>query len=201
MEERPMIFNAKMVNAILSGRKTQTRRPLKKQYANVIGDVLHRDVWYGCELNVYSPENEIYCPFGKVGDILWVKETFWEDRGNILYDCDQTMKWANGEIEPHKDKWSDQVLRVEGWKKRPSIHMAKLQSRIRLEITDIRVQRVQDITEEEAKAEGVKPDRFLGEGQIGMTSYREGFAGIWTDIYGTWDSNVWCWVIGFRRLP
>jgi hypothetical protein len=113
MKERPIIFSGPMVRAILEGGKTQTRRPMKSKT----------------------------CPYGSIGDRLWVKETFWECTDNN----DVPRFVANGPA-PSTDR--------RHYKKRPSIFLPRAYSRITLEITDIRAQRLQEISEEDARAEG-----------------------------------------------
>ncbi|WP_312041172.1 morphogenetic protein [Pantoea eucalypti] len=190
MRERPIIFNADMVRAVLDGRKTQTRRAVKFPL---------RDKNFGCELSggelagEVSAGNYRNCPFGAVGDRLWVRETFGFEIRSVdgspheqlvyraskpdavrLYDC-------NGKPQPMK--WT------------PSLHMRRKYSRITLEITGIRVERLQDISEQDAAAEGAATELSL----IGDKHYL-GYRSLCKSIYGdnSWQANPWVWVIEFK---
>ena len=211
-----MIFNADMVRAILDGRKAQTRRIMKVQPSDGFHPT-HNG--YGLDLNAHwytsgvvdkngylqpakkdvfgvADENEGYtCPFGAVGDRIWVRETFCavpdhdEPAGcsALLYAAD-----GNG---PY-GKWT------------PSIHMPRCASRITLEITGVRVERLNSISQEDAQAEGMEltgwrptysdPD---SGGEV-WTPY-DNFAQLWESIYGegSWQANPWVWVIEFKVVP
>lgn len=155
MKERPILFSGEMVRAILEGRKTQTRRIIKgKRDANGISIEIPR--------------------FGKIGDLLYVRETWSEDfDGRIQYraDTDGTGR-----------KW------------KPSIHMPRRVSRITLEITNIRVERLNDISEEDSEAEGVSGTwtRDL--------NYKWHFKKLWESLNGagSWEKNPWVWVVEFK---
>lgn len=131
------------------------------------------------------------CPYGKPGDRLWVREKHW--RGSLL-DRGETLPV----IYPGDPDFDDESLRVEGYKKYPSIHMPRWASRILLEVTDIRVERVQDISIEDCKAEGIESaSPFDHYGRID-------FASLWDSInagrgYG-WDVNPWAWVVDFTVI-
>lgn len=221
-KERGMIFNSEMVRAILSGQKTQTRRIVK----NVSSDSCmtlkepskNRDGIYTHVMD--APEHGL-CPFGAVGDRIWVRETWgvvsheldedgriqpWNpDRpataiqempfgngyysGHAIYAADGDFTW--GDDDGYEDERSY-------WK--PSIHMPRAASRILLEITDVRVERLNDISEEDAKAEGVSPPaRTITPPEA---VYRVGFGELWRSIYGdeNWEKNPWVWVIEFKRV-
>lgn len=211
-----MIFNGEMVRAILDGRKTQTRRIMKIQPSDGFHPT-HNG--YDLDLNAhrYTPgvvdkngylqpakkdvfgvadENEGYaCPFGAVGGRIWVRETFCavpdheEPAGcsALLYAAD-----GNG---PY-GKWT------------PSILMPRWASRITLEITCVRVERLNSISQEDAQAEGMEltgwrttysdPD---SGGEV-WTPY-DNFAQLWESIYGeeSWQANPWVWVIEFKVVP
>jgi hypothetical protein len=201
MKERPIIFNGPMVRAILEGRKTQTRRALKLQndvatkvaeyhtgepslgfaYYRKIGGVWHRSLPFAC-------------PFGKVGDRLWVKETF------AIYGDEEKYVMH---YKADRDSWPTKGC---GW--RPSIHMPRRASRITLEITNVRVERLQDISDEDAKAEGVYAFHSQSPGLEAKPYYRslysptELFQMLWDSINGegAWDCNEWVWVIEFKRV-
>lgn len=203
MKERPILFNSAMVKAILNGSKTQTRRILKnpEYFGCFTGDCphWHKDDCSDC-IAKYAKEN---CPFGKVGDRLWVRETWCPhkysdpNKKHAYYRADHP-DWIAGED-------------ITGWK--PSIHMPRWASRITLEITDIRVERLQDISEEDARAEGVLPFAHIGKDQKiafdlnrrnqGEHPHTVAFASLWDGIANEdtkWKSNPWVWVIRFRRI-
>lgn len=155
------------------------------------------------------------CPFGQVGDRLWVRETFailgnedgcpidWD--GNLIKGDEKhaaRIYKASCWQEPgNYGLWSipDRDTQYEGaW--RPSIHMPRWASRITLEITAVRVERLNDISEEDAKAEGVAPSQHIITPPEAL--YRVGFLKLWQSIYGekSWSANPWVWVIEFRRV-
>lgn len=198
MRERPILFSGEMVRAILAGAKTQTRRIVK-------GDA---DEWLGANMSpsfVAAPSNGL-CPYGYVGDRLWVKETFsargvFEQSGRIAYRA----SCENGR-EPHGLPWT------------PSIFMKRAASRITLELTAVRVERLNDITEMDAEAEGVEKNEGLNPWtpEDGWLKYpldenledfpaftaKESYRTLWESINGagSWASNPWVWVLSFRRL-
>lgn len=200
MKERPIIFSGEMVQAILDGRKTQTRRVMKIPPERDQVRLCH---WVesgfahplqegdGCSCR------EIKCPYGKVGDRLWVKETWsteWD--GNKRYIC---YKARGG-------KYYDTGVK-HTWKS--PLFMPREHSRIDLEITNIRVERLQDITEDDAKAEGVQPEKMgvmaSKENNCSRLCYRKGFEKLWEKIHGIkcdfdWESSKWVWAIEFRKL-
>lgn len=185
MTERPIIFNGEMVRAILDGRKTQTRRVIKPQppeWASSIDSSTPKMGFVKFHGGSYNQQKEYgipTCPYGKPGDRLWVREAVSRVRrpsGEWMYRADYPVDIASAY------KWN------------PSIHMRRDQSRITLEITDVRVERVQDISADDAKAEGIHILR--------QRDY--GFKRVWDSInakrgYG-WDKNPWVWVVEFRRV-
>lgn len=215
MKERPILFKGDMVKAVLEGRKTQTRRVLKPR------PDMQRGVWRwkpkaGWDVNV-DHINAAMCPYGSPyhdpSDRLWVRETFyqhgkwvkngktktgnqsWMFRGTKRYDLDVRFSDNPPEIiRPNK-------YRRPGWYKRPSIFMPRWASRILLEVTGVRVERVQDISEDDAMAEGVLdwvPNNLRG------LSFVEIFRHLWNSIniirrFG-WDNNDWVWVVEFKRI-
>ena len=204
MKERPILFSAPMVRAILEGRKTQTRRIVKPRADRDFGPrcVLQPHEIAG-EINAGDLRNSVY---GFPGDRLWVRETWARDDedGALMYradvGCDDDANaWERGRIEG-----------VSRYRWRPSIHMPRWASRITLEITDVRVERLQEISEADARAEGVypympgegviHPPRFADDYQY-RPNYREGFEIVWQSIHGdgSWAANPWVWVIGFKR--
>lgn len=197
MKERPILMSAPMVRAILDGRKTQTRRPLKHQPPDCAGvwsfvacstNPEWRDTfcysWPDANGNSYSVRGRESCmhisPLCFTGDRLWVRETWaWypleEDASCVIYRAD-----CKSEDRPPAEFGT--------WK--PSIHMPRWASRITLKITDVRVEQLREITAEDATAEG-----FTGHDPTA------GFADAWNEIYGglSWANNHWVWVIEFRR--
>lgn len=200
MKERGMIFNAEMVNAILSGRKTQTRRPIKWKQTRFT-EIAERDdgsLWPWAEDCERGGDIWFACPFGEVGDRIWVRETFgWQIRRDPLGGTGEFRVYrattpdavryqtASGEVAPMK--WI------------PSIHMPRWASRITLEITGVRVERLRDLSEDDAKSEGITPP---SGGVLPGWEYRINFRDLWMDIYGTdnWEANPWVWVIEFKRV-
>lgn len=196
VKEKPILFSTPMVQAIMDGRKTQTRRIVKDCTARIL--TLKGDVATG------ESGRERKCPYGKVGDVLWVRETVCnagtKEKPYYLYK-------ANG-CEPRdtSKKW------------KPSIHMPKEAARIWLEITYIRVQRLKDISEEDAIAEGIEKHETFGyscykclkEGHILPDICNDGFyenpkdsfLSLWQSINGidSWNKNPWVWVVEFKRI-
>lgn len=186
MRERPILFSAPMVRAILAGQKTQTRRIVKPQ---PLGDT----AWKNDDQWIVSGHGEagdtgLHCPYGQPGDRLWVRETWAygihalaaksDADGPFVYAADQTTQ---GRL---CDRW------------RPSIHMPRAASRITLEITGVRVERLRDISEDDAYAEGVT------HAEWGGMNAREGFRRLWESLNGTgsWEANPWVWVVEFQRI-
>lgn len=211
--ERPILFSGPMVRAILDGRKTQTRRIVKPQ-----PEVQPNGVWrwdtgrksglMGLAGNHWRPEAmALGSPHGHAGDRLWVREAFsgpWELRSMPpalwLGHMPPIWFWADGD-----PTWGD-------WTRpKPSIHMPRWASRITLEITGVRVERLQDISEEDALSEGVAeyPDGFHWEPNpepavcrlIGRTA-QKAFFGLWEEINGrdSFDANPFVWVIEFKQV-
>lgn len=215
MKESGMIFNAEMVRALLDGRKTQTRRIMKVQpvlngnFYEVFGSAWSKGMTSIPAVPGHSLSTR--CPFGAVGDRIWVREGFFpaplemqsepprKTMWNIAYrDGMQMEKLAPAEYNPT-------IYNYERWT--PSIHMPRWASRILLEITGVRVERLNAISQEDAQAEGMEltgwrptysdPD---SGGEV-MTPY-DNFAELWSSIYGdgSWQANPWVWVIEFKRV-
>ncbi len=202
MKERPILFSAPMVRALLAGTKTQTRRALKPQPSEFVGGpgVTLRDgspaPLIALDDSVEPYGREIACPYGKPGDRLWVRETFghFERNENFKPDCEVFYR-ADGNC-----------LELEPW--RPSIHMPRWASRITLEITSVRVERLQAISNDDIKAEGLDDDPRIVSGEIEGSMLtplgrRIAFESLWESINGpaSWDANPWVWVIKFRKVP
>ncbi|HBM2806306.1 hypothetical protein M7982_23720 [Enterobacter hormaechei subsp. xiangfangensis] len=195
--ERGMIFNGEMVRAILDGRKTQTRRVMKPQpdedgLAKVINGP-----WVDTSERIYR------CPFGVPGDRIWVRET-WAEAGASAPD----LKLYRANYPAHVPTHYENVPPAEDVRWTPSIHMPRWASRILLEITDVRVEQLKSISEEEARSEGVAQLRegFWKHYQPGWAQHqlsaRGSFATLWESIYGfgEWDRNPWVWIIEFKRI-
>jgi uncharacterized protein YqfB (UPF0267 family) len=207
MKQRPIIFNTAMVQAILDGRKTQTRRPIKGvPRLDSCGNFIVGDSNYGQD--VYGkPQTkafiEFHCPFGKIGDQLWVRETF----QGPLFDSEQMCEYKedNGKFEKPEycvyrasdkcpeffDMDDNLVCR---W--RPSIHMPRWAARILLEVTAIRVERLNDISEKNAAKEGFElPEAPSMDWKFNA---KHNFKFTWDKIYNNWSSNPFVWVIEFK---
>lgn len=218
MKERPILFNGAMVRAILAGQKTQTRRVVKPC----------KDREFGCNLMPHEIAGEINngnfinSPYGQLRDQLWVRETFKfiahceikNGRGDMrygyAYQADSATVWQDEpttiydqvEFQPEPGM----QFKPMPWK--PSIHMPRKASRIMLEITDVRIERLQGISESDARAEGCAcVDEFSGREVLcpitcNAGSYRLGYRALWESINGrdSWHANPWVWVISFKRV-
>ena len=205
--ERGMIFNAEMVRAILYGRKTQTRRPIKWKQTRFteIGEREDGSKWPWSEDAEHAFDFWHPCPFGSVGDRIWVRETF----QGPLFDFDLMDSYCKDSTPFEKSEFC--VYKADGvpapefydaddelhccW--RPSIHMPRWASRILLEITDVRVERLKSISDRDALREGCSAaDMKSGD------CVADVFARLWASIYGSdsWNANPWVWVIEFKRV-
>ena len=197
LKERPILFSGPMVKAILEGCKTQTRRIIKGVNENPVLNKVswQKDGWYwdegnGCFFN-------IQCPYGQPGDRLWVRETWALNNGKPCY---RAGEFINGNpLYPIMPKGS--------WK--PSIHMKRADSRIDLEVVKVRVERLQDISEEDSLAEGVEALRgqfegafSAGKNALSGTTAKECYERLWNEINGpeNWNANPWVWVVEFKRI-
>ncbi|HIF2624405.1 TPA: hypothetical protein ACXZQ2_004351 [Salmonella enterica] len=199
MKERGMIFNGEMVNAILSGRKTLTRRPIKWKQTRFT-EIAERDdgsLWPWAEDCERGGDIWFACPYGEIGDRIWVRETFRvhsraTDVATLVYRASVQNSWTE---QTHRVPVAvcNKPATPEKWT--PSIHMPRWASRITLEITDVRVERLNSITESDAEAEGVT-DTGFGDLLV------DGFRYLWKSIYGddSWQANPWVWVIEFKRV-
>lgn len=198
MKERPILFNAPMVRAILEGRKTQTRRIIKRPEQWQIEHDGH-----GCfceDINGdWHPVTD-FCPYGKVGDRLWVRET------HYLVHQHGNPNLGIIEIDYKADLDLTQRMCPQKW--RPSIHMPRWASRITLDITDIRVERLNEISDTDALAEGIElfpTNQYKDYGckfeGVGFSDPRLSFSSLWQSIngYDSWTRNPWVWVIEFKR--
>ncbi|HCN35600.1 MAG TPA: hypothetical protein DIS99_13455 [Acinetobacter johnsonii] len=206
MKERPILFSAPMVTAILEGRKTQTRRVVKS-------DLIINQAEFECgnRPHVIRSEPSLQywvengCPFGQVGDHLWVRETFMDLSGTGVEHRDsegKLQKYAYATDCP-RGSHSDELRKDFGLKWKPSIHMPRWASRILLEITGIRVERLQSISDEDAKAEGFDYSTHPSAIEMGYAiGAKTNFRHTWEQIYGAnaWNKNPWVWVVEFKKL-
>lgn len=202
MTERPILFSGPMVRAILDGKKTQTRRVI-------------RDAWWRC-LDPEDADDRALAvrqsPYGQPGDTLWVRETWAQGVFGPIWRAD----WTEDEFTRHTGNypahpaaaWLSEAQRVcgadvhkGGW--RPSIYMRREDSRLTLRVEAVRVERLQEISEADARAEGVDPVRAGQDADGPIKTYRTGFVRGWDSINGKrapWSSNPWVWVVTFARL-
>ena len=214
MKEHPLLMKGPLVRATLEGRKTQTRRPIKPQPDDDIVDVEYdaiADLWLGNtqadnDLG-YTSSWAMRCPMGQAGDRLWVRETFqawrkvghesdeWEPIGVKAASFGDTIEYRA--TSKSTGPWT------------PSIHMPRWACRLVLPLVSVRVERVQDITEEDAKAEGVEPVLMRGIGSYPewmrptmRGGHQKAFELLWKQIYGDalWDANPWVWVAEWKEI-
>ena len=222
MKERPILFSGPMVLALLAGTKTQTRRAVKPQpwasclieegmdgEAPFIYSALHGE---GPGHDVQEWRSPCTCPYGQPGDRLWVRETFvqgWDY--DPVTDCIQQFD-ADGKKRPIKTwyraddadiDWCD----ADGWEAntpwKPSIHMPRSASRITLEVTGVRAERLQDISEADAQAEGwTRRPEVSTDPQVHKEAARDWFMDLWESINGpgSWGANPWVWCVSFSRV-
>jgi len=209
MKYRPILFSAPMVRALLDGSKTQTRRVINPQpefvlepsdYKLAVGGKMlsgKKSEWLHWNGSRIAELNDSRCPYGQPGDRLWVREAWAEptslDPGPTFYRADYPFN-----VPSHFQN----ILREDQIKWKPSIHMRRDQSRITLEVTGVRVERLQDISEADAFAEGT-PAGFweYGNGE-GTETAKESYECLWEFINGpgSWEPNPWVWVIKFKRV-
>ncbi|WP_312132011.1 hypothetical protein [Leclercia sp.] len=207
-----MIFNGEMVRAILDGRKTQTRRIMKDQpvlngnFYEVFGAAWSKGMTSVPAVPGHSLSAK--CPFGVVGDRIWVRET-WAEAGAGAPDLQLYRANYPEHVPPHYEN----VPPAEDIRWKPSIHMPRWASRILLGITDVRVERLNSISEEDCWAEGIEAvDGLFKNTEIIDMALKIGccvedskpmFALLWQSIYGadSWQANPWVWVIEFKAVP
>ena len=258
MKERPILFSAPMVRALLDGSKNQTRRVIThKRYPvpswATFGQEMDKDLFRWSEEQTPGQPLRalrrwpidgcgpyaIPCPYGQPGDRLWVREAWrigaWSvDDGSLAidylsseptktpwisvpedsnnYHCASVFEnyWIQSTDDCIKSKLSTDDSGTYHWapgqspcRKRPSIHMPRWASRITLEVTSVRVERLQDISEADAKAEGTVPsDGYAGPERDRHKGWRKSYAQLWETINGpdSWTANPWVWVIEFKRI-
>jgi hypothetical protein len=211
VKERPILFSGAMVRAILDGKKTQTRRVLKPQAPPIpmkapfptIPGAVYTAGWFEVEP---APQYVIdKCPYGKPGDRLWVRETHAfvtceQDRPGAFYGPDRDIRsdygdwfYTNFAADPGDITWDPPRFR-------PSIHMPRWACRIRLEVVSVRVERLNEINEDGAQAEGL--NGWI-QAEHSLTAKRR-FMKLWDGINAKrghgWESNPWVWVIEFKRV-
>lgn len=206
MKERPILFSTAMVQALLEDRKTQTRRIFKGSMADL-------SLWMANRQS-QNPNVKVKCPYGDVGDRLWVRETFFASLSSVGADsvADRPVAYKATPPAVLPSRWM------------PSIHMPRWACRLVLEVTDVRVERLKDITTEDAKAEGVPENMTYVPVQVGQEAmealkagghtrflerivnppitqdWRQGFFRLWESINGkkSLDANPWVWVVSFK---
>jgi hypothetical protein len=223
VKERPILFSAPMVRALLEGRKTQTRRIVKPQPQEGVGEIYvgvyapaiedaDGELQPGPDVfGAYDEDGEwgCRCPYGEPGDRLWVRETW----APSIRDPDSDMDHRTGDncdavhrATDDKAEWDHYASRPDGSgfditkvkpKWRPGIHMPKWACRLTLRVTLVRVERLQSITEEDARDEGARSNEVLD------WTHRDEFARLWDQLNGeraAWASDPWVWVVGFERV-
>lgn len=219
--DRPILMNAAMVRAVLSGQKTQTRRPLPAVFnspPDLIGGWFRPGEWklFGQAMSHFGARwygtypSRVRCPFGKDGDRLWVRETF-----AIVHPCrDMETGYIDDIRQPtdipkdngggfwvpwYRADWNGNDDADRGFKWIPSIHMPRWASRITLPLVSVRVERVQDIDEDDVWAEGITVPlaaEVSGKNWADIPTLHDAWREVWVSIYGqsSWDANHWVWV-------
>jgi len=226
MKERPIIFSGPMVRAILAGRKTQTRRVIKPQplsrtqFYQQCWDPYSRDLFYYPAEHRTPPETKnstvdeiasvgehVRCPYGKPGDRLWVREThrfahhpeLWDV---VEYRADEAIRKPTG-LDNNTGYQFSQLCDMNNGKWRPPVHTPRWASRILLEVTEVRVERVQDISTEDAIAEAACEALENDFAATHLNAYpKEAFQALWDSLNGKrgygWDKNPWVWCVSFK---
>lgn len=209
-KEHPIIFSSEMVRAIIEGRKTETRRVIRLQQS--IGRMLNGDQRRWPYIWKDDKKIQMPCPYGDIGSRLWVRETWalmFKNGEDCIYDDDPHCPCEGCVVEykadtnnPYPGDWPEDEAKgnEDAPKWRPSIYMPRRASRIILEIINIRVEKLQEITEDDAVAEGCVAER--GEG-CAYYPAKVAFELLWNSIHpkiSKWHDNPWVWVIEFRRI-
>lgn len=202
MKSRGILFSTPMVRALLAGRKTVTRRVVKRDtVAEVVEPYEHWEGYTFGSCAVDGTTSIVHCPYGKPGDRLWVRETWapYPDPHAPPGDRPLVAYRATDEAQTRNVPW------------RPSIHMPRWAARITLDVVSVRVARLHDITEEDAIAEGVGELSYGGAEDVWLGGARDGgdtrepieaFAGLWESINGpgSWAANPWVWRVEFSKF-
>jgi len=213
-KERPILFSGSMVSAILDGRKTVTRRPIKPSMRGFdVSFELHQQEdgsWRPMHtfdescMDDQGTEHPVICPYGKSGDRLWVRETWYCDHFEVMRgpylkpaDLDVTEARSDGTLVYAADGLTPYEADQPAWK--PSIHMPRWASRILLEVTDVRVEQLQAISIGQICKEGLA--RSIYE-FIPVTTAFDAFAEVWDSINGpgAWEANPWVWAVEFKQV-
>lgn len=198
MKEYPILFSTEMVRAILEGRKTQTRRVIKPQpyFENTHFGTRTHLAWITSSFRTLE-EIAQYCPYGQVGDRLWLRETF----------CQVCYKKDNVKDVCYKEDLDVEHMACKLVKFTPSIHMFRWASRITLEITDIRVQRLQEISLPDIEAEGIDTNNYMpntyDDPDNLYLAAKDDYKSLWDSINGKthpWSTNSWVWAISFKEI-
>ena len=194
MKERPILFSGPMVRALLADAKTQTRRVVKMESHQQIEQRDDGRDWPWMYDGERDADYWMACPYGQPGDRLWVREAW---RAELTWNTtkpseipDEAALWYEADDQPRNN---GRGTKFKG-KLRSSIHMPRHASRITLEVTGVRVERLQDISEADAIAEGVYTDPAC-------PAY-DAYTQLWDEIngLGSWEANPWVWVVGFHRI-
>jgi len=226
MKARPVLFNAEMVRALLDGCKTQTRRALRKQPCSASSNISTEDGINWRTSGTFYFGEPFKCPYGKIGDLLWVRETFALENTHE-YHGTHDLPTDSRPIQKHDDPDAGEYCLIPHYRATEpephivpyelpesapeyddrtrwtaSIFMPRWASRLTLKITDVRVERVQDITEDGAIAEGCgiySEGEWLNHHECGITRAKR-FEDLWNSIDNNWDDNPWVWVIEFEVI-
>lgn len=234
MKSRPILFSAPMVRAILAGDKTQTRRIVKPQPEAHHTECMPADpegFWFA-HPELLNPDfwDLRHCPYGAPGDQLWVRECAWRDIREPgvaiyaatpefgIYERDKKVirsTYPNSELTgetPSREDSEKDLIKSPFWTREPSIHMPRWASRITLEIVSVRVERLQEISDEDARAEGIEeceddPGMYacypIDDDLPGWVSDPvDSFSTLWESINGpgSWEASPWVWVVEFKRV-
>jgi hypothetical protein len=210
MSERPIIFSPPMARAILDGRKSQTRRVVKDvppeatAWRPILGDTTR---WTAAD--GFGAIAHIRCPYGQPGDTLWAREAFYIDtfpEGPVQQPEDMRDVYYRADGECCEQIPECQCFDVGKPRWRPSIYMPRWASRLTLRVTEVRVERLQAISEDDARAEGAAPRPTFGAASRAHCDARDVFAAGWDAINGkrlgcSWADNPWVWCVSFEAMP
>lgn len=197
MKTIPMIFNQQMVTALVDGRKTVTRRPMKSEIKDHNFGCFLKSFEVAGEVNNFEYENSAFKP----GDLIWVRETFCIGRFDEVDaehpdDIELIIEQCTGDDNyiARQFAYQEGVAELDEVKWKPSIHMPRKASRLTLRVTDVRCERLQQVDKQQAQKEGVHP--------TGCTKgfWVKAYQMLWDSIYSNWDENPWVWVIEFEVI-